>query len=347
MDGYAVRAADLGAAANRLRCVGEVAAGGMSDREVGAGEAMAIMTGAPLPRGADAVVPVEQRRATDGEHVVLDGPATAGRFIARRGSECRAGQAVLARGVKLEAATLAVAASVGAAVLDVYARPRAALLTTGDEIVPFDRAPGPGQIRNSNSTMLAALLRRLGSEVADHGIVADDHAQIRDAIAGGLRESDVLFITGGMSMGAYDFVPHVLRELNVDLKITKLRIKPGKPFVFGVAPAGKFVFGLPGNPVSGFACTLRLCSRLIARLSGGKAEERWIHAPLSEPLAANGPREFYQPAILQSDGTIKPLAWRSSADVHTLAAADVLLVRPENESAQPAGTLVRLLEIPS
>ena len=165
-----------------------------------------------------------------------------------------------------------------------------------------------------------------------------------------------------MSMGEYDYVPRLLTEIGVDLKITKLRIKPGKPFVFGTyprvaaelahgSPKFSFVFGLPGNPVSGFVCTVRLARRLLARLAGGPPESRWLAGRLTAPLPANGPREFYQPAIYSSgagvDGapTIMPLTWKGSADLFTLSQANALLVRGENEPALGSGAFVRALAI--
>jgi molybdopterin molybdotransferase len=162
-----------------------------------------------------------------------------------------------------------------------------------------------------------------------------------------LADHDVLFVSGGMSMGAYDYVPRLLREMKFDLRITKLRIKPGKPFVFA-RRGGKFVFGLPGNPVSGFACTVRLASRLLSRLAGGQPTEKWVAGRLALPLAANGPREFYQPARIAWTPTgpeVTPLGWKGSADLFTLATADGLMVRPENEGPLPAGATVRVLEI--
>src|SRR5881296_3626958 len=138
--------------------------------------------------------------------------------------------------------------------------------------------------------MLLALLRRLGCDARDLGIVRDDFDTIRDNIASAMREYDVLFISGGMSMGEYDFVPKALQSLGVELKITKLRIKPGKPFVFGVDQRDRFVFGLPGNPVSAFVCTIRLAARLLQRMCGGSAgdAEQWVTAVLAKPQAANG-----------------------------------------------------------
>jgi molybdopterin molybdotransferase len=344
MDGYAVRCADLTAKTQAtLKVVGEVAAGQSAPRGLAPGEALAIMTGAPMPAGADGVVPVED--VERGAETVRVLRATApGRFIAKRGSDVRRGEVALRRGTRLGPAQIAVAASVGAARVTAYAKPRVAVLSTGDELVPIDQTPGAAQIRNSNSPMLASLLKRLHCDVTDLGVVRDTPDAVRAALVNGLC-FDVLFVTGGMSMGAYDYVPRTLADLGVDLRITKLRIKPGKPFVFGVNK-GRFVFGLPGNPVSGFVCTVRLAARLLARLSGADPEPRWITAPLLSLLKPNGPREFYQPAVL-SDKGVRPLEWKGSADVYTLAAANALLVRAENEPAVEAGSSVRVLELPT
>jgi len=345
MDGYAVRCADLAEKSQAtLKVVGEVAAGQSADRALAPGEALAIMTGAPMPEGADGVVPVEDtERSADSVHIHR--ATSPGRFIAKRGSDVRHGEVVLRRGMRLGPAQLAAAASVGAARVRVCAKPRVGVLATGDELVPIDQTPGPAQIRNSNSVMLAALLRRLGCDVSELGVVRDTPEAVRNALQRAMSQCDVLFVTGGMSMGAYDYVPRTLVELGVDLRITKLRIKPGKPFVFGVKDT-RFVFGLPGNPVSGFVCTVRLAARLLARLSGAEPEPRWISAKLLSPLKPNGPREFYQPAKLTTEGAL-PLEWKGSADVYTLAAADALLVRAENEPALEAGSTVRVLELPS
>ena len=343
MDGYAVRCADLANPQAALSVVGEIAAGQRAARAVAAGETFAIMTGAPMPDGADGVVPVEDAERRDDAVRVLRA-TNPGRFIAKRGSDVAGGAVVLRRGTHLGPAALAAAASVGAAQLKVFAKPRVAVLATGDELVPIDAEPGPAQIRNSNSPMLVSLLRRLGCEVTNLGVVRDTPEAVREALAGGLR-FNVLFVTGGMSMGAHDYVPRTLRDLGVGLLITKLRIKPGKPFVFGVKD-GRFVFGLPGNPVSGFVCTIRLAARLVARLAGRDADPRWVSAPLTGPLAQNGPREFYQPAALSTHG-VTPLEWKGSADVYTLAAANALLVRAENDPPRKAGEPVRVLELPT
>jgi molybdopterin molybdotransferase len=393
MDGYAVRLADVARTPVELTVTGEVAAGRWPAAPVGAGEAVAVMTGAPLPPGADGVVPVEDveeaGEAEGGEQrrrIRVRRAEAAGKYIAARGSDCAEGRVVLAKGAMLGAAQAAVAASFGAAEVEVFARPRVAVLGTGNEIVPLDQTPRSGQIRNSNNLMLGALLRRLGCEVTDLGVAADEPDVVREALQRGMDpgQFDALFVTGGMSMGTYDYVPRTLIDLGVELKVTKLKIKPGKPFVFGMkkgsgfgvqgseqkgppdslkseprTPNPFFVFGLPGNPVAAYVCTLRLASRLLARLAGGRpqesASERWLTGRLDAGLPVNGPREFYQPAIRHSApggksaqnefASITPLAWKGSADVFTLAAANALIVRGEGEPPLPKGVVLRVLEL--
>jgi molybdopterin molybdotransferase len=360
MDGFAVRRADVATVPAELQVVGEVAAGGSPQCTLGPGEAIAIMTGAPIPSGAEGVVPVEDvEKLSDSRIRVNRTGGDPARFIAKRGSDCGAGQVVLKVGTRMGPAQIAVAASVGASELEVFARPRAAVLATGDELVAAEQEPGPSQIRNSNSPMIVSLLKQMGCEVTDLGVVPDRPESIRQALERGL-DYDALFVTGGMSMGEYDYVPRILKELGMDLRITKLRIKPGKPFVLGVRESKgsptRLVFGLPGNPVSGFVCTVRLASRVMARLAGGVPEERWVSGKLECGMPANGPREFYQPARrVVSAGrdsshaqlaSITPLHWKGSADLFTLAQANALLVRPENDPALPKGTVVRVLEIP-
>ncbi len=344
MDGYAVRAADVQAIPCELAVVGSVAAGGAAVSVLRAGEAMSIMTGAPLPVGADAVVPVEGTRSISGSNrVVIGEPVAGGRFIARRGSDAGAGAVVLKSGERVGAARIAVAASIGAVDLPIFSPPSVGVLGTGDELVAPDQVPVGSQIRSCNNAMLVALLGKFPCRVVDLGIVRDEPGAIEEKIRLGLTH-DILLVTGGMSMGERDFVPGILRRLGGDLKITKLRIKPGKPFVFAELPGGKFVFGLPGNPVSAFVCSVCLVSRLVRRMAGGPAGERVGVAPISRAVEANGPRAFYQPAIF--DGrSLTPLQWKGSADIFTLSRANSLIVRPENQPAQPIGATMEFIEI--
>jgi len=216
-------------------------------------------------------------------------------------------------------------------------------LGNGDELVRIGEQPAGAQIRAGNNVMLTGLLRNWKCLTTDLGFVGDDPKLIRAAMEKGLA-NDLLLVSGGMSVGERDYVPGILRELGAEMKITKLRIKPGKPFIFARMPGGKFVFGLPGNPVSAFVCTVTLVSRLIERWMGGNWDERVRVAPIRGNLEANGAREFYQPAIFDGE-MIRALGWIGSADVFTLGRANVLLIRAENESSRASGELVRFLEI--
>ena len=368
VDGYAVRAADV---PGELPCVGEIAAGhAWADGVIPAGTCVAIMTGAPLPPGVDAIVPVELTMAI-GSSVRFATATAVGRSIARRGSDVAAGTRVLRAGVRVGPAQVAVLAQLGAlsddlfetntptpagsdpniqthSNTDVAPTPlRAHVLVTGDEVVPHDAPlPHADAIRDANGPMLASLLAALGvAATRDH--VGDDPDAVRDAIDRASRESDLLFITGGVSMGRHDHVPATLRGLGFDLPITKLRMKPGKPFVVARRAAdGRIVFALPGNPVSAFCCTLRLAARVIRRMLGRPPGDDLRDAPLAAALPANGPREFYQPATLDAAGRATPLAWKGSADVFTLALADALILRPSDDGPRGVDATVRVLPIP-
>jgi len=341
MDGYAVRSADAMIAGASLRVVDQTLAGMSASRELAAGEAVSIMTGAPMPAGADAVVPVEKTRR-DGDCVFVEMAMKPGQARSLRGSDCAARSEVLAAGTMIGPVQLAIAASVGASNLSVYAKPRVILFSTGDELVAGDQTPGAFQIRNSNGPMIGELLRRLGCDVTDLGIVRDDVDALREAIVEGMQ-GDALFITGGMSMGERDYIPSLLRELGLEMKISKLRMKPGKPFVFARSPSVR-VFGLPGNPVSAYVCALRLAGRIITRLAGGAPDELMTSAKILTDMEPNGPREFYVPAQLESSG-VRPLKWKGSADIFTLSRANSLIVRGENAAGIQAGLMVDVLKL--
>lgn len=366
MDGFAAR---VGEPAGAFDLLGEIPAGGeWSGPPLRGRQAVAIMTGAPLPPGDGEVgiVPVEHAQR-QGNAVHLDLAPQPDKWIARRGSDRPEATIVLPKGTRLAPQHTAVLASVGVARVPVFKQPTCALLATGDEIVGVGDAPSTTQARDANTPMLAALLARLGCDVSMLGRISDDAGETRDRIATALTKFDCVFVTGGMSMGEHDHVWRTLAELT-KVKVAKLKMRPGKPFVFGDASthslwSGRtaegerasgvdyhphFAFGLPGNPVSAFVCTLVLANRLLTRLGGGDVAEcdrRFLEMPLAEALPANGPRQFYQPARLEN-GHVIPLQWRGSADVFTLAEADVLIERPVDDPPREAGASVRVLALP-
>jgi molybdopterin molybdotransferase len=293
MDGYAVRAADTAGAGSdapvRLRVVGELPAGRAPDRAVAVGEAIRIMTGAPMPPGADAVVMLE-RTAPDGADGVLVGAAAAsGDHVRPAGGDLAPGAAVFGPGTVLGPAHLGVLASVGAARVPVVRRPRVAVLSTGDELVDAGTAGtlAPGQIRDSNRPMLVALTREAGCEAVDLGVVADDEARIVAALKDATGTCDAVLTSGGVSVGDYDYVKAALERLGT-LVARQVAIKPAKPLAFGLV-SGVPVFGLPGNPVSSlvsFECFAR--PSLLQRMGhphrfrpevSARAEHRFARRP--------------------------------------------------------------------
>jgi len=339
MDGYAVRSADVSSAAVELEVIGESAAGQMPDRTVGPGQAMAIMTGAPVPAGADAVVAIEKTGSKEfakaRERVRILAEVKAGQSVACRGSDVKAGTKVLSADDRLNPQSVAVAACVGATAVLVHDRAHCAVFATGNELVAADQSPQIHQLRNSNNPMLVAVLKR-HAQVRDLGIAVDDPAEIAARLQDALND-DIVFITGGMSMGQYDYVPRILREMGGELLITKLRIKPGKPFMLAKLPGGKYVVGLPGNPVSAFVCTVRLVLRLVSRMNGVRYADGIFQVLLAEPLPANGPREFYLPASTDGFDYVFPLKPNGSADIFTLAKTNALIIRSANAPAIERG----------
>ncbi len=251
MDGYALRAADTTAATAarpvRLRLAGEVPAGAVADRAVGPGETWRILTGAPLPGGADAVIPQEETRR-EGATIAVTRPVAVGEYVRPRGEDVRAGETVLAAGTVLGPPALGVLAALGRPLVRVHQRPRVAVLSTGDELVDLDAVPGPGQIANSNSYTLAAQVREAGGVPVDLGIARDRREELEERFRWGLS-CDVLVSSAGVSVGDRDFVREVMEKLGAELDFWKVSMRPGKPLTFGRV-GGRPFFGLPGNPVS-------------------------------------------------------------------------------------------------
>lgn len=343
VDGFALRAEDAASVPARLKLVGSVPAGTYPDFRIGRGEAASIMTGAPVPEGADAVSMVEDSSESP-EGVVVLAAVAAGQNVAPQGAEVRRGEVVLRSGTRLDAAAVAVAATIGKTRLLVGRRPTVSIAATGDELVHPSRTPGPGQIRNSNGFSLRAQCRSVGIDPLYLGVAEDSEASLRTFIQKGL-ETDVLLLSGGVSMGRYDLVETVLSELGVEILVDAVALKPGKPLVFGVGLDGKLIFGLPGNPVSTMVTFELFVRTALARLEGARNPVReLLQARLLDGLTSRGPRRAYLPGWLRAgdDGELvaEPIPTKGSADIVAFSKANALLIVPEDQDRLESGELV-------
>ncbi len=347
-DGYAVRSSDTRIGA-KLRRTGIVRAGERSADQVLPGTCQEIMTGAPVPEGADAVIMIEHCDER-GEMVSLERAVKAGENIAEAGCEAAAGDVVLPAGLRIDDAVLAVLSTVGQVEVQVYRRPRVAIVATGDELVePGNASPRPEQIRNSNSAAIAALVQRYGGEPLVYPITPDEPALLRNRIQQALSEADLLVFSGGVSMGKYDLVEPALEELGAEFIFDAVRIRPGKPAVFGRLQ-GRFFFGLPGNPLS-CALTFRLFAasmlQVMAGLDPAQAESPFLSAELAFDYAGKPVGlHLFLPVRLRGDLTaarVEQISYQGSADVSALARADGYLVLPPGTGNLPAGSTVAFL----
>lgn len=350
MDGYAVRAADVRTAPARLRLLGEIAAGVMFDGTVQSGEAIKIFTGAPLPRGADAVQKVEVTTVEDGaaggRTVIIQEAVKAGQFITPRASEMSAGETVARAGRRVGAAEMAVLASFGYAEVQVFRRPRVAVISTGSELVDVAVKPQAAQIRNSNSYSIAAYAARSGAVVENLGTVEDTPAATRDALARAFTGRDVVITSGGVSMGDYDLVKAALLELGAEILFDKVSIRPGKPTVLARRGEGWF-FGLPGNPVS-TAVTFNVFARPALYLLQGASQPHLetARAQLAYDLRDASSRRSYLPAKLsvrEGIAIVEPLKWAGSSDLVAFMNADALIIVGEDVHEIAAGNLIDVL----
>jgi molybdopterin molybdotransferase len=348
-DGYAVRAGDVERA---LRVVGSVRAGeSWLGKAIGEGEAVEIMTGAPVPAGADAVVMVEHAALADGLLRVEDGRALrVGENVVPRGAETRAGNVVLPAGRLLGAAEISVAASCGMAQVQVFARPRVAIVATGDELVELDEPMEAWQIRNSNSYALAALVSAEGGVGERLAIARDTLGELRAQVAEG-READLLLLSGGVSMGKYDLVEQVLREFRAEFFFTGALIQPGKPIVFGRLRKQNgdwtYFFGLPGNPVSAQVCFHLFVAPMLRALAGRtEIAPVFVEARLAEDLRGGARVTRFLPAEIAGgwDGVeVRVVGWQGSGDVVANARGNGYVVLPAGVEEFPAGLTVRAL----
>ena len=356
-DGYAIRAADLDQLPTDLQIIGEIKAGGTSSAlSVKSGQAAAIMTGAPAPEGADAVVMIEHTSHV-GNRVRVTRRVAAGENIVAVGTEAKLGDRLLAGGVRIGYAEVAVAASVGRSRVLVHAKPRVAVLSTGDEVVDIDVPLGPYQIRNSNSFSLAAQVQAAGGEAVVLPIAPDDPDRLRELLIEGM-DSDLLLITGGVSMGKYDLVEQALAELKAEFFFTGAQIQPGKPVVFGRlacragAPASeteeyKYFFGLPGNPISTMVTFELFAKPMLEALAGISSRNLvFTHAKLKSEIRTRTGLKRFLPAMLSGEferGEVELVRWQGSGDVASVARANCYAVIPPDRERIEAGEWVPVL----
>ncbi len=361
-DGYAVRAADLATLPAKLKVMGEIKAGPLQPPSaLNRGEAFSIMTGAPVPPGADAVVMVEYT-SQKGDLVEITRGSAPGENIVAQGAEAKRDSRLLDRGMRLNEAAIALAASVGKSRLEVFVRPRVAVLTTGDEIVAVDTEPGPAQIRNSNSYSLAVQIQQAGGEPVLLHIAPDEPRRLRQLMEEGLQ-SDLVIMTGGVSIGRYDLVEQVLSEMQGEFFFTGARIQPGKPVVFGRiskcgagAPARegaqallqhKYFFGLPGNPVSTMV-TFELFAKPILEALAGMSPSplTFLHARLKSEIRVKPGLRRFLPAILSGqyeDAVVELVPWQGSGDVAAQARSNCyIVIQPDREQIK-AGDWVAIM----
>lgn len=360
MDGYAVSAADTIDVPAELRLVGESAAGRGWKGNLRAGEAVRIMTGAPVPAGADAVQKLEL--ATETNEMLMTAGASAetadavrilesvraGKFIVKKGAEIEQGLRVFASGEAVTANMVAGIAAFGYAELTVGRQPQVAVLSTGSEIVPVDEIPRTDQIRNSNSPMITALVRSAGGVAAELPLVGDDSELLESAISHSLDKSDILVITGGVSVGKYDLTKDVLRSLGAEIFFEKVNLKPGKPTVFGRLNK-TLIFGLPGNPVSAAVTFHLFVRRAMSRMQGAvDISLRTGFAVTSAKVKGAAERDTFLPALVGTDESgitsATPLKWLGSSDFIGFARADSLIFIPAGKSFN-TGEVVQIYRI--
>ncbi|HTI97167.1 MAG TPA: gephyrin-like molybdotransferase Glp [Rudaea sp.] len=348
MDGFALRAADLPRTGEkRFRLIGEVFAGGRAAPGIEADACVRITTGAPLPEDADTVVMKENTRL-DGDHVVVMAGTLPAANVRPAGEDYRSGDIALKRGCRLGPAQLGVLASFGMNQVPVARRPKAVLLTTGDELVAPGEALGFGQIHDSNRYSLGSLLESMGAQLVRHERVRDDPVALRDALQRAAADADLIVSSGGVSAGEADFLPRLLGEIG-KVHFWKVRIKPGMPFLFGQIDQA-LLFALPGNPVSGFATCLTLLKPALDAMAGVAPTGYQLRARLRTGIDKRHARAEFQRARLQCDENAvlwaTPHAKQGSGMLRGVADADALILLPEGEHVFAVGDIVDAMPLP-
>ena len=348
MDGYAVRAQDVATVPVTLKISGHVPAGGSHDDVLGAGEAVRIFTGAPVPDGADAIV-IQENTDTNGVTVTVKESSPAGHYIRPAGLDFQTGDVILRAGDALTARNVGMAAAMNTPWLSVHRKPRIAILATGDEIVMPGDPIGPNQIVSSNSLALAAMIEASGAEPILLGIAPDESNEL-SAMAAAAHGADMLVTTGGASVGDHDLIQSVLGDNGLEVDFWKIAMRPGKPLIFGDIK-GTPLLGLPGNPVSTLVCGIIFLIPALQKMLGISEQETSLEtAILTVDLAQNDQREDYLRARLSYDDSgarmATPFSKQDSSMLSRLVQADCLLVRPPNAPAAKTGSAVEILPMP-
>jgi len=346
MDGYAVLAADVAEMPARLTLIGTSAAGHRFTGRLATGQCVRIFTGAPMPRGADAVV-IQENTEAAGQAITVLQPVRVQQNVRLSGLDFRRGDQLLPAGLRLNARDIGLAAAANAGTLAVRRRPVVAILATGDELVLPGAKPGPDQIVSSNSHALAAMAAHFGAEVVNLGIVADTLKATERAIARA-AQADVLLTTGGASVGDHDYVQEALKNSGVKIGFWKIAMRPGKPFMYG-RRKGQHVLGLPGNPVSALVCARLFLKPLLDGLLGLPVSDDLAEARLGSPMKENDTRQDYVRATLSvaPDGAriVTPYAKQDSSMQRTFREAHALIVRPPHAPAASVGDGVKILRL--
>lgn len=343
MDGYAVRASDA-LLDQPLKVVGTSAAGHPWNGAIGKGEALRVFTGSVLPEGTDAVLIQEDTRR-EGERVWPKAPIETGLYVRPRGLDFRTGWTGLHAGMRLDPRHIGLAASLGHAVLPVRRRPRVALIATGDELRWPGTTPGPGQIVSSNTPALAAMVQAFGGETMDLGIVADQPQPLAEALKSA-SAADIIVTTGGASVGDFDLVQETAGEIGMVLDFWKIRMRPGKPLIFGEI-FGKPFLGLPGNPVSACVCAIVFLRGALLTMLGQPTALPVEQGLLGKPLGPNGPRQDYARGCFVDAGRTRIAAAprQDSSMFATFAHADLLLIRPPHDDPRDIGEPIHFIDL--
>lgn len=341
VDGFACRKADLG---NNLEILETIAAGDWPSKAVGRNQCSRIMTGAPVPDGADCVIMVEETEMLP-SGLIRFTSSFKKENIANKGEDVRKGELVLRAGKKIRPQDIAVMASVGHISVTVSKMPRVAVISSGSELVEPDIIPGISQIRNSNSSQLMAQIARAGALGEYYGIAADDEAQTLSIVEKAISENDMVLLTGGVSMGDFDFVPSVLERAGVKILFTRIAVQPGKPTTFGLH-ARSVIFGLPGNPVSSFIQFEVLVRPLLSKMMGCEWRPLNIHMPMNEKFMRRfADRMAFIPVKITDDDSVLPVEYHGSAHISALPEADGIISMPAGKKIFEKGEIVSVRQI--